>query len=247
VRHVLQLDQMKRGAHFRAATLRDKERSGALDPVIGVDHAWMSAPTFPPHSHTGFSAVSYVFSDAGTGLKNEDSIGTRNLIRPGGMHWTAAGRGITHEEVPAEAERTAHLFQIFIDLPASRKAAAPYALSLEPENVPIVKLPGVVIRVPLGVFGTARSPLNPPTSLNMLDIQLDAGAALAVPVAPGENAFVMPVKGQMTVNGTKYDADGSEVPTFSSSANGQSISLEARHGSAQAVVFSGIPVQFQSS
>lgn len=242
---VLHLEQMKRGTHFRAATLRDKDRTGALDPVRGVDHAWMSAPTFPPHPHVGFSAVSYVFPDAETGLKNEDSIGTRNLIRPGGLHWTAAGRGVTHEEVPAEAERSSHLFQIFIDLPASRQAAAPYALSLQPEDVPIIEMPGVLIRVPLGRFGASRSPLNPPTKLNMLDIQLHAGATLAVPVAAGENAFVMPVKGQLTVNGMKYDADGSEVPAFPASAKGESISLEARHGSMQAVVFSGIPVRFQ--
>jgi len=242
---VLRLEQMNKGPHFRAATLRDKDRTGILDPVLGVDHAWMSAPTFPAHSHSGFSAVSYVFSDAATGLKNEDSIGTRNLIRPGGLHWTAAGRGVVHEEIPAEAGKLSHLFQIFIGLPASRQEAAPYALSLEPENVPIFELPGVLIRVPLGVFGTARSPMYPPTRINLLDIQVGAGAALTVPVAPGENAFVMPIKGRLTVNGIEYDADGSEIPAFSASDNAQSISLEARHGSMEAAVFSGIPVRFQ--
>jgi len=247
VSHVLQLNQMHKGAHFRAATLRDKDRIGTLDPVLGIDHAWMSAPTFPRHSHSGFSAVTYVFPDAETGIKNEDSIGTRNLIRPGGLHWTAAGRGLTHEEIPAEAGRISHLFQIFIGLPASRQEAAPYALSLEPEDVPFVELPGVLIRVPLGQFATARSPLEPPTRINLLDVQVDAGAALTVPVGPGENAFVMPVRGRLTVNGIQYDADGSEIPAFSAIGNAQSISLEARHGSMQAAVFSGIPVRYQDA
>jgi redox-sensitive bicupin YhaK (pirin superfamily) len=138
-----------------------------------------------------------------------------------------------------------HLFQIFINLPASRQNAAPHALSLQPEEVPVVKLPGVLIRVPLGTFGTARSPIDPPTRINLLDIQVDAGAALPVPVAPGENAFVMPVKGRLTVNGIEFDADGLEIPAFSASDEAQSISLEARHGSMQAAVFSGVPVRYQ--
>jgi redox-sensitive bicupin YhaK (pirin superfamily) len=161
------------------------------------------------------------------------------------LHWTAAGRGVVHEEIPAEAGKVTHLFQIFIGLPASRQGAAPYALSLQPEDIPIVELPGVLIRVPLGTFGTARSPMDPPTRINLLDIQVGAGAALTVPVAPGENAFVMPIKGRLTVNGIEYDADGSEIPAFSASDNAQSISLEARHGSLEAAVFSGIPVRYQ--
>lgn len=245
VSHVLRLDQMNKGAQFRAATLRDKDRTGVLDPVLGVDHAWMSAPTFPPHSHSGFSAVSYVFSDAETGLKNEDSIGTRNLIRPGGLHWTAAGRGMVHEEIPAEAGRVSHLLQIFIGLPVSKQQAAPYALSLEPEDVPIVELPGVLIRVPLGQFGAARSPLDPPTQINLIDIEAAAGATLTVPVAPGENAFVVPVRGRLQVNGIEYDAAGTQIPAFSASDNAQSISMQARHGSMRAAVFSGIPIRYQ--
>ncbi len=244
--HVLTLHQMNHGAHFRAAMLRDNARTGALDPVLGIDHAWMSAPTFGAHPHSHMSAVSYVFADAETGLNNQDSIGTRNVIRPGGLHWTAAGRGIVHEEVPSAPGKTAHLFQIFVDLPAAIQSAPPFALSLEPENVPVVGLPGARIRVPLGEFGGARSPLNPPTRLNLLDIQFDAGATLEVPVPAGANAFVVPVKGVMTVNGRQYDAAGTAVPAFSALPGGHTLSLEAKQGAMQAVVFFGSPVRFQN-
>lgn len=244
--HVLRLDQMNHGPHFRAATLRDHTRTGAIDPVLGIDHAFMAAATFPPHSHVGFSAVSYVFADAETGLQNVDSIGTHNLIKPGGLHWTAAGRGIVHEEVPAENGKAAHLFQIFINLPAAKQSAPPFALSIEPEDVPIVNLPGAHIRIPLGAFGGTRSPMNPPTQLNLLDVQLDAGASLTVPIAPGENSFVMPVKGRVTINGKEFDADGTAVPAFSATPTGQNIVFEAQAGNAQFVVFSGMPIRHQA-
>lgn len=75
----------------------------------------MSGPTFPPHQ--GFSAVSYLFLDSETGINNRDSIGTQNLIKSGGLHWTTAGKGIVHEEVPAETGKTVHSLLIFISQP----------------------------------------------------------------------------------------------------------------------------------
>lgn len=241
----LKLDRMTHGAQFRALTLRDHGRTGLMDPVLGVDHAYMAGPTFPPHSHAGFSAVSYVFADAGTGLKNQDSIGTKNLIRPGGLHWTAAGRGIVHEEVPADDGKIAHLFQIFVNLPASRRSAPPYAISLEPEDVPVVDVPGAYIRVPLGEYGTARSPITPPTHINLLDITLESDAKLPVPIATHHNCFVIPVRGRIIVDGEEYDAEGSDIPAFPASVDGKTILLEAIEARAQAAVFSGLPVQFQ--
>lgn len=54
----------------------------------------MSEPTFPPHPHAGFSAVTYLFEDSGGALVNRDSLGDRSRIEPGALHWTQAARGI---------------------------------------------------------------------------------------------------------------------------------------------------------
>lgn len=240
------LAQMNHGSHFRASTLRDQNRTGALDPVLGIDHAWMAAPTFPAHQHMGMSAVSYVFADAETGLDNRDSIGTVNLIRPGGLHWTAAGRGIVHEEVPAESGKASRLLQIFVNLPAAKQSAAPFAISLEPEDVPIVELPGAYIRVPLGSFGAVKSPMSPPTELTMLDVTLDALASVEIPVPAGQNCFVVPAKGTIAVNGMKYDADGSAIPAFAASSKSHSLNLSAGDVAAQAVIFAGFPIRHQN-
>ena len=65
---VARLQRSNRGSHFRAYGLRGDEAGALIDPFLGVDHAWISAPTFPPHPHAGFSALSYLFLDSETGI-----------------------------------------------------------------------------------------------------------------------------------------------------------------------------------
>lgn len=236
------LQRANHGSHFRAYGLRGV--AALIDPFIGVDHAWMSAPTFPPHPHAGFSAVSYVFLDSETGINNRDSIGTHNLIRPGGLHWTTAGSGIVHEEVPAETGKTVHSLQIFVNLACERRGIAPFALSLEPEDVPVVQLRGAKVRVPVGSFGHARSPLNPPTEVTMLDISLEEGGELTVPVAPGHRAFVMPIFGTAMVDGQVFDPNDLKLPVFPAQDAPHAIKLRVPHRSAKVMLFAGPPLQF---
>ena len=148
MQHIARLQRMNHGSQFRAFSLRGDMYAKPIDPFLGVDHAWISGPTFPPHPHAGFSAVSYLFLDSETGIDNEDSLGNRNLIQPGGLHWTAAGDGVVHEEVPAVTGKTVHMLQMFINLPANKQAEAPFVFSVETQDVPVVHLAGAKIRVP---------------------------------------------------------------------------------------------------
>lgn len=239
---IAQLHRMNIGAGFHAYTLRGGEMAEPIDPFLGVDHAWMSASTFPTHPHAGFSAVSYLFLDSETGIDNRDSLGTRNLIQPGGLHWTAAGRGVVHNEVPAETGKTVHMLQIFVNLAIDRQSAKAFALSIEPQDVPIVRLPGVKVRVPLGAFGEVRSPLHPPTAVCLLDISLDEGATLSVPVSTDHSAFIMPIFGTLEINGESFDANELRLPVFPAQAASREITLQAKHGNAKAVLFSGLPL-----
>lgn len=236
---IVSLQRMNRGSHFRAYVLR---AGGMIDPFLGVDHAWMSGPTFPAHPHAGFSAVSYLFLDSETGIHNRDSIGTQNLIRPGGLHWTTAGRGIVHEEYPAEGDKSVHSLQIFVDLPAELKDVEPFPLILEPQDVPVVQLPGIKVRVPTGAFADVRSPLAPPTDVTMLDISLEVGAELALPIAAGHTAFVLPIFGTVLVDGQGFDLKNLKLPIFSAQDAARTISLQARHSDAKVMLFSGRPL-----
>jgi len=234
------LQRANHGSHFRAYGLRGV--ATLINPFIGIDHAWMSAPTFPPHPHSRFSAVSYLFLDSETAIANRDSIGTRNLIQPGGLHWITAGSGVVHDEVPAETGKTVHSLQIFVALPLEQQDVTPFALTLEPQDVPVVQLVGAKVRVPLGSYGGVRSPLRPPTDVDMYDISLDDGAELVLPIAPGQVAFVMPIFGAIDVDGQAYAPDDLKAPVFQPEDMERTLTLKALRGAAKVMFFGGVPL-----
>ncbi|PLQ00401.1 pirin family protein [Cupriavidus pauculus] len=235
------MQRANRGSHFRAYRLHGADPA-LLDPFMGVDHAWMSAPTFPPHPHAGFSAVTYLFLDSETGIANRDSLGNSVLIEPGGLHWTAAGRGVVHEENPAVLGSTTHLLQIFVNLPQERQEAEPFALTLSARDVPVVQRPGVRMRIPLGNFAGMQSPLMPPTDVTLLDISLDAGAALDLPLPAGHQAFVMPIFGSAELDGETFGLDNLGVPILPVASEATTFRLVGKAGGAKVAVFIGRPL-----
>lgn len=238
---IARLQRANRGSHFRAYRLHGAEPS-LLDPFMGIDHAWMSEPTFPPHPHAGFSAVTYLFLDSETGIANRDSTGNNTLIEPGGLHWTAAGRGVVHEENPAELGRTTHLLQIFVNLPEDKQNAAPFALTLAPQDVPVVQYPGVRVRIPLGSFDGRHSPLTPPTEVTLLDVTLEAGAELALAIPAGQRAFFMPINGSADLNGESFGLDDLGAPILPPATEAATHKLVAKAGGAKVAVFMGHPL-----
>ncbi|MFI8479141.1 pirin family protein [Pseudomonas sp. NPDC078700] len=236
------LKPMNLSKDFRAFSLRGGLAAEPIDPFLGVDHAWISAPTFPAHPHAGFSAVSYLFVDSETGIDNRDSLGNHNVIDPGGLHWTTAARGVIHEEFPVENGKTVHMLQIFVNLATAKQNDKPSSLSLKSEDVPLVELPGVTIRVPLGNYFETHSPLVPPTAVSLLDISLEEGAELVLPIAPGQIAFVMPIEGVLTVNGQDYQHNTFTLPAFTTQTVQHTITLTAPQGRAKGVVFTGTPL-----
>lgn len=236
------LQRMNHGSQFRAFSLRGDQNAKPIDPFLGVDHAWMSGPTFPPHPHAGFSAVSYLFLDSETGIDNRDSLGNRNVIQPGGLHWTAAGEGIVHEEVPAQPGKTVHMLQIFINLPERKQVDAPFVFSVEAQDVPTVYLAGVKIRVPLGNFEGLASPLLLPTDVRLLDISLEAASEVKIPVPEGHVAFVMPIDGEVYVDGRAFNLIDPKAPVNLPQGADRVVTLQAKNGDAKAVLFSGTPL-----
>ena len=73
-----------------------------VGPFIFMDHAGPVNAAPPaknldvlPHPHIGLSTVSYLF---GGQVTHRDSLGVKQVIRPGEVNWMTAGSGITHSE-----------------------------------------------------------------------------------------------------------------------------------------------------
>jgi len=235
------LHRSNNGINFRAYTLRG-ESVAQLDPFLAVDHAWMSGPTFPPHPHAGFSAVSYLFLDSETSIANRDSLGNKNIIQPGGLHWTAAGRGVVHEEIPAEQEKTVHMLQIFVNLPKEKQKEHPFALSLPSQDIPVIQETGARVRVVLGQLGEIKAPIDTPTEVNVYDISLDDKKELRISIPAGHNAFVLPIFGSSEIDGKHYASDIPNIPVYAHSDQAQEVQLLATNGDCKVVIFTGKPL-----
>lgn len=141
----------------RKATTADDGRPGGVSTC--------SSPTFPPHPHAGFSAVTWMFEDGDGAFRNRDTFsGADARIEPGAIHWTAAGRGMLHEEVPEVPGRASHGIQLFVDLPAALKHGDPAALHLASSAVQAVLHEGARVRVVVGAHHGVTSPLAPTRS-----------------------------------------------------------------------------------
>lgn len=237
---VASLVPANRGTHFRAYSLRDNQMD--IAPFLGVDHVWMSAPTFPPHTHSQLAVLSYVFLDSETAMSNRDSLGNRNMILPGGLHWTMAGSGIVHEEIPAEAGKTVHSLQIFIAASREMKNLPPESAGLAPHEIPSVHKEGAKIRVVLGSFANVHSPLKVGTHVDVLDISLDDGAELFLPIVSDNNVFIMPICGEISVNGHHFDRSDFRIPVFPQQKEDFRVRLQAIGGKVKVVLFAGVPM-----
>jgi len=187
--HLLQPQRHRIGAGFQAEGWR--EPMLLLDPFIMVDHFRMSEPAFAPHPHAGFSAVTYLFDDSATGMVSRDSLGGEHAIEPGGLHWTLAGRGVMHDEFPAEPGREAHGLQIFVNLPADQKLRAPTVMRLSPEQMP--RRVGEGWRA-VQVFG-ADTALDLPWSTSLVLVDVEAGACFDFSLPAGEQGFAIVIHG----------------------------------------------------
>ena len=155
-----------------------------LDPVLQVDWFRMSQPYFRPHPHAGFSAVTYMLPESAGGFVNRDSRGDRSVISPGALHWTEAGRGMLHEEVPAEPGTACDGLQIFVNLPAAERLAEPRVYHVEPADVPAMHVGTSVVRVLVGDCAGTGAAVRPRTTAVLWDVFVPSGAALDLPLDP---------------------------------------------------------------
>lgn len=88
---------------------------------------------FPEHPHRGFQTVTYMLAGR---MRHRDSVGHEGVIGPGAVQWMNAGRGILHSEMPEQQHGLMHGFQLWINLPASRKLSAPAYRELEADQIP---------------------------------------------------------------------------------------------------------------
>lgn len=211
-----------------------------LDPFLALTDFHMSRPTFAPHPHAGFSAVTYMFRDSAGSFRNRDSLGDESLIEPGALHWTQAGAGMMHEEIPIEPGVDCHGLQLFVNLRSEHKLAEPRAFHVSSDEVPVVRLaPGVDAHVVVGDLDGVASPLTGLlTQVHLLDVDLAPSATAELPVDPSQRVVLLVVEGSIEIAGSSLPKGAVASMTGSSST----LTLAAAGSGATLLVLAGEPI-----
>ena len=200
--HALSHHRMTRA--FTSASLRPGGLK--MGHFLHVDHFHMSEPTFPPHPHAGFSAVTWMLPWSRGGFVNRDSLGDRSRIVPGALHWTLAGSGMLHEEIPEVSGVDCEGLQIFVKLPEALEAMTPAAHHLAPGDVATLERSGGTVRVLVGAVDGIASPVPSHAGVTLLHIDLSDGD-LELDVPKGLTAFAVVLRGTGAINQVPVRAD----------------------------------------
>lgn len=215
-----------------------------LDPFMNLDDFSMSQPTFPPHPHAGFSAITYMFEDSEGAFINRDSLGDRSRIEPGAFHWTQAASGMMHEEIPEVRGTLCHGLQMFVNLSALHKKAPPRAFHVSAKDVPEVRpSPGVRVRVLAGSFAGTKAAIGELLTLvDFFEVHLDEGAEVELPANHPQTAFALVVKGNGRV-GSDNAAVISAHAAVGFEPDGDHLRLVGEKGGMQVLIGIGTPLR----
>lgn len=155
----------------------------------------------PPHPHTGLQTVTWLYDGE---VRHRDSLGTEQVIRPGGLNLMTSGHGIAHsEESVPDGAPVLHGLQLWIALPSDARNG-PARFEHHADLPPLTEA-GATVTVVLGALAGVRSPAGVHSPLVGADLRLPAGATVDLPLEPDFEHGLLVVSGQV-------DADGVQLP-----------------------------------
>jgi redox-sensitive bicupin YhaK (pirin superfamily) len=155
------------------------------------------------HPHRGFETVTIAYQG---GVEHRDSAGNHGTIGPGDVQWMTAASGIVHEEWhEREFTRrggTMEMAQLWVNLPAKHKMAAPAYQDIRSAQIPVVDVgTGSSVRVIAGEFRGAKGPARTFTPINVWDARLKAGGRIELDLPDGHTALLAVLRGKVSING----------------------------------------------
>ena len=219
-----------------------------VSPFLLLDHAGPAefAPAEKPrgvgvHPHRGFETVTIVYQGE---VEHRDSTGHGGLIGPGDVQWMTAASGILHEEFHSQAFTrsggTLDMVQLWVNLPAKDKGAAPGYQTLLDKDIPAVALPdgAGTLRVIAGDYQGHAGPARTFTPIDIWDISLKRDGQVSLALPEGRTLGLVVLRGNVLINGADKAREAQFV-LFD--RKGGEIAIEAETD-ASVLVLSGEPI-----
>jgi quercetin 2,3-dioxygenase len=229
------------GAGVRLQRCIAPQTSNRFDPFLLFDHFAFNDPIegpirgFPMHPHRGIETVTYML----TGFVNHrDSLGNAGLIGPGEVQWMTAGGGIMHEEMPRRGpDGSIYGFQLWVNLPASKKMSQPRYQEVAAETIPVVEGKGYRVRVVAGKVGDISGPITEIAASPLyLEVTMDARAEFVQSILRSHTTLAYIFEGQGKFGGTQVEAI--KLAVFS---DGDSLQVETGELPVRFMLMAGAP------
>ncbi|MFH1756066.1 MAG: pirin family protein [Candidatus Latescibacterota bacterium] len=165
------------GAGVRLKRIFGYNEAPRLDPFLLFDHFGSDTPDdfiagFPWHPHRGIETVTYMLHGS---VEHGDSIGNKGVIGSGDVQWMTAGSGIIHQEMPQRGDGSLDGFQLWVNLPASKKMTDPRYKEVLAADIPEAEVGNhVKVKVISGSIGGVTGPV---TDIIVDTIYLDVSMA----------------------------------------------------------------------
>jgi redox-sensitive bicupin YhaK (pirin superfamily) len=213
-----------------------------VGPLVFFDH--IGPATFAagkgmdvrPHPHIGLATVTWLFDGV---IRHRDSLGSLADIRPGEVNWMTSGHGIVHSErTPPEARQGGQLLhgiQVWVALPQADAEVDPEFHHHDRAALPKIRRPGMEAVLIAGTAYGERSPVKVFAPMFFLEVQLAAGAELALPAEHAERG-VHVVEGAIRWGELEVGAQQMAVQA------GPAAPLLRAHEASRLMLFGGAPL-----
>ncbi|HET9206627.1 MAG TPA: pirin family protein [Burkholderiaceae bacterium] len=184
-----------------------------------------------PHPHIGLQTFTWMIEGE---VLHHDSLGNRQVIRPGEVNLMSAGRGIAHSEESLGDSGAVHAAQLWIALPEAHRHGEP--AFVHHARLPIVQSDGFRATVLAGVAFEQRSPVQLFSELLGLDFTAERAARTRIDLEPRFEHAVLCLRGLAQVDGESI-----EPGTLLYAAPGRAQLELACDASAQLLLIGGTP------
>lgn len=216
-----------------------------LDPFLMLDAFHTDNPNdyiggFPDHPHRGFETVTYMLHGK---MRHFDNKGHEGLIEDGGVQWMTAGRGLVHSEMPEQSNGLMSGFQLWINLPSSKKMSAPSYKDIPSKDIPVVTLAdGVVAKVIAGTIGQTQGVIQKEdTEPLYIDVHLEAGKSYFFDIPVHHNAFLYVQEGTIVAGQSEKEVTDRHMAILTNSGGCNGVLVKAKTN-AQFLLIAGKPL-----
>ena len=188
--------------HFSFASYYDPQRMNWGAIRVWNDDEIAPRSGFPPHPHDNMEIITYVREGA---ITHRDSMGNEGRTEAGDIQVMSAGTGVQHSEANVDDETT-RLFQIWI-MPRERNIAPRW----DAKPFPKANRSGAFVTLASGDEADTDA-LYINADAKLLCATLEEGQTIQHRIEDGRHAYLVPVKGGITINGETFDPrDGAAI------------------------------------